>query len=485
MNRITKNCNKDKIKKVKQACDECHKRRVKCKFDTNLQKCSSCLNLNVNCAFHRVPLKRGPYTGSRKETLTFNNIAQVPISPRNSINSVSSTSSRRNSSSVSIETNDIDMRQLIKMIDDFYIKRGNNDWIPIIPMTQRKFIDRFNKFNNNKVIKFFYETIKMINCNKDKYKYKTNEIMLNILSIEFDELNNDDIIIFFCSLIMLQVIKFNKILFGLTIGIFNDLKKKLQDEDKIIIVHRIELLLNIIDLLNSDASDKLCNFSILNYTEKYFTSDEFNLFFLLRLQFFENLREIRINPNYVIDFSKFSMIEKEQNLISQYMKLIIHKTKFINQLNEFEVIDKPQDIIVTKMRELLNEIKHILFRIVKEGSNDCFINAVLEETKKDVEAIKHLPTFALRNLMNNTTITGNETLILQVTQSMNDLVECSGLLGGLLSENRLASIPRTAAHSSVLDINNIINHDSNNNNNNTETLPLPIQVAQRLSNRCI
>lgn len=47
--------------KSSQACDHCHKRRIKCQFEPSVNKCLNCYRLAQNCTFHRVPQKRGPH----------------------------------------------------------------------------------------------------------------------------------------------------------------------------------------------------------------------------------------------------------------------------------------------------------------------------------------------------------------------------------------------------------------------------------------
>ena len=115
----------------------------------------------------------------------------------------------------------------------------------------------------------------------------------------------------------------------------------------------------------------------------------------------------------------------------------------------------------------------------------------IEETRRDIQALRDIPSHLLKGLMStnnspqcNTTIIDAQ--IIYVTQAMNDLVECTGLLGALLGGNIMTNtttsnnvpvikLPQSPTNSraSVLEINHIINHE--------QTL-LPQLIIRRLSN---
>lgn len=47
-------------KKASRACDQCRRKRIKCRFDKHTGVCQGCLEVGEKCQFIRVPLKRGP-----------------------------------------------------------------------------------------------------------------------------------------------------------------------------------------------------------------------------------------------------------------------------------------------------------------------------------------------------------------------------------------------------------------------------------------
>lgn len=71
MNNIGTNVTAENIavKKTSQACDHCHKRRIKCQFEASVGKCLNCYRLSQNCTFHRVPQKRGPHRKRKNDAI--------------------------------------------------------------------------------------------------------------------------------------------------------------------------------------------------------------------------------------------------------------------------------------------------------------------------------------------------------------------------------------------------------------------------------
>ncbi|CAI4055254.1 Eds1p SKDI_02G1360 [Saccharomyces kudriavzevii IFO 1802] len=57
-------------KKASRACDQCRKKRIKCRFNQHTRVCQGCLEVGGHCLFLRVPLKRGP--AKKKTTGTSN-----------------------------------------------------------------------------------------------------------------------------------------------------------------------------------------------------------------------------------------------------------------------------------------------------------------------------------------------------------------------------------------------------------------------------
>ncbi|QHS71597.1 Eds1p [Saccharomyces paradoxus] len=64
-------------KKASRACDQCRKKRIKCRFDKHSGVCQGCLEVGEKCLFVRVPLKRGPAkkrsTGISSENFSLDN----------------------------------------------------------------------------------------------------------------------------------------------------------------------------------------------------------------------------------------------------------------------------------------------------------------------------------------------------------------------------------------------------------------------------
>lgn len=82
------------VKKTSQACDHCHKRRIKCQFDSHMGKCLNCYKLSQNCTFHRVPQKRGPHRKRKNDVSLLNYFkSQNVVSAIDSINYIDPSSS--------------------------------------------------------------------------------------------------------------------------------------------------------------------------------------------------------------------------------------------------------------------------------------------------------------------------------------------------------------------------------------------------------
>lgn len=540
---ITKN---QDTKKVKQACDECHKRRVKCDYNSLTKSCVSCQKLDMQCAFHRVPLKRGPNTGSRKDKhgyvqKSFNTtvlsrpgmLQQLPISPRNSVNGLHS-SSRRSSTASSVPSRSssnsgycsssssshcdeqTQIYRTLTMIDEVYNAQSSGEWIPVIPMQKSNFVSRVTKVSSAKVSHLLYNALRiLLRAGNNGTSAKTHKILAALSEIQFSTLSADDTIVVLVALTMVQVTSYSSMLMGLTVGVYNDTKGKLQSEEDQTCIRRIELLLNVLDLLYAEPDSRLITSSVLGFTHRFFNTTEISSEMMCKLQFFEALREVQCTGTTEANIARLQqfmpLVRLPNNSLSaQYMRLVITKYQFVSQIDLGHGLELHHTSMISQMNDLFSEIKQVLTRIVRDNSyQHWFVSAIVAECKRDVNAMRQLPAFILKNIvsrqsglasMNTKRISDNE--ILQVTQSMNDLVECTGLLGGLLGENLLAStntapaivltaqeqppsasstpatVPRTIpaetspATRSVLNINQIINHDTS----------LPILVAQRLSN---
>ncbi|SMN21788.1 hypothetical protein, no similarity [Maudiozyma saulgeensis] len=476
-------------KKMKQACDECHKRRVRCAYDSHRGQCNSCERLGVTCAFLRVPLKRGPNTGSRKERRNNGVMYRVnsPPSPRDSRrSSTSSNESERSNNSSNFSTNDKDYK-IITLLTKLYQNQFNNEWIPLLPFTQEEIINMLTNSSNIELHKLFYHCLKLSMNEIIEDSHLTLSRLTTTISINSLIGNNDDIVLYICSLLLAQALKPNRILLAMSIGIWHELQQTLPPH----VSHRLEMSLNILDLLQCPADTSLTNRSIKGFTQKYFSSIDKQT--IQKLQFFESLRESQLQSQPLENFSIITT-NNNMSLCERYMSLVSHKHQLIEQLQRN--ID-----VIPSLTSILQEIKQLLQNVITpnkslQTTQRWFAWAAIEEARRDVQALRDMPAHLLRGLMtvasNNNKQTGGSTIdlqILQVTQAMNDLVECTGLLGGLLGGNAItvgntsntamipisAPVPTTTSpRANVLEINHIINHDRS----------LPQLVVRQLSNRC-
>ncbi|CAD1785495.1 hypothetical protein, no similarity [Maudiozyma barnettii] len=484
-------------KKMKQACDECHKRRVRCAYDSHRRQCHSCERLGVSCAFLRVPLKRGPNTGSRKDRRGLVYRVSSPPSPRESRrSSTSSTGSERSSSnnntnSECSSSNDKDYK-IMTLLTKLYQSQFNNEWIPLLPFPQEEISNMLTNSTNVELHNLFYHALKLSMGELVEDAHMTLSRMTTMVPISSLMGNNDDITLYICSLLLAQALKPNRILLAMSIGIWHELQQSLAPH----VSHRLEMALNIVDLLLCPADTSLTNRSIKGFTQQYFSSIDKQT--TQRLQFFESLRESQSNSQQPLEMTTFTT--GNTSLCNRYMSLVSHKHQLIEQLQRN--ID-----VIPLLTNILQEIKQMLQHIISNNTvanQRWFVWAAIEEARRDVQALRDMPAHLLRGLMtitsNNTHTGATDTQILQVTQAMNDLVECTGLLGGLIGRNvfpptttlastttttttsiPIASTPvantvatTTSPRSSVLEINHIINHDRS----------LPQLVVRQLSNRC-
>ena len=484
-------------KKMKQACDECHKRRVRCNYNILTQQCQSCIKLGVNCKFLRKPLKRGPNTGSRKDKKNLlNNVVNLPLSPIESRRSNSSNNSSRSNSITTVSDGNNSVN-LIPLIEKLYQIQEKQNWIPLIPFDIHEIIQMLPNLKNLLLQNFFKRVIQI--SIGEIIQDDTNELLIHISSIINNLQNNDERIIFLNCLLLIQCFKPNKIILSMSIGILSEMKLKIND----IISHRFEYCLNVIDLLICPINESLMNHSIIGYTKKYFNNSiNNNLQTIDKMIFFEQLREQQLqSTNNKI---KFSITLSDNYLFNSYKMLVLHKYQFIEQINNNQT--RTQDIIPL-LTQLLDEIKHLLQKLSILGNKTWFEWVAIEETRRDIQALKDIPSHLLKGLMstNNNNSNCNSTIdaqIIYVTQAMNDLVECTGLLGALLGGNimtnsssssiatttitnctesiiKLPASPSspisspTNSRANVLEINHIINHE--------QTL-LPQLIIRRLSN---
>ena len=205
-------------KKMKQACDECHKRRVRCNYNILTQQCQSCIKLGINCKFLRKPLKRGPNTGSRKDKKNLINVS-LPPSPIESRRS--STSSRSNSLTTVSQTN----INLIPLIEKLYRVQVIQNWIPLIPFDINDTIQMSQNLKNLSLQQLFHRVIQI--AIGDSIQEDTNQLLLNISSIVGTLHNTDEITIFLNCLLLIQCFKPNKIILSMSIGIWSVLKNKI------------------------------------------------------------------------------------------------------------------------------------------------------------------------------------------------------------------------------------------------------------------
>ncbi|KAG0658690.1 hypothetical protein C6P45_002079 [Maudiozyma exigua] len=458
-------------KKMKQACDECHKRRVRCNYNILTQQCQSCVKLGINCKFLRKPLKRGPNTGSRKDRKNLINVS-LPPSPRDSRRS--STSSRSNSIIDVVQTNS----NMIPLIEKLYRIQAVQNWIPLIPFEMNEIIQMSQNIKNSSLQQLFQKIIQI--AIGEIIENDTNGLLLNISSIVGTIQTSDEITIFLSCLLLIQCFKPNKIILAMSIGIWSDLQTKVND----ITSHRIEYCLNVIDLLCCPINESLMNRPIMGYTQKYFSTIG-SLQTIENMNFFEQLREQQLQSNN----SKIilSVLPCHNALFNSYKTLVMHKYEFIEPINN--KLATTQEIIPS-LTQLLEEIKQLLHKLSNPGHKMWFEWVAIEETRRDIQALRDIPSHLLKGLMstnnsphcNNTII---DAQIIYVTQAMNDLVECTGLLGALLGGNIMTTsnnsnvpvikLPQspTSSRASVLEINHIINHE--------QTL-LPQSIIRRLSN---
>ena len=524
---ITKNTD---TKKVKQACDECHKRRVKCDYDPLTRTCASCRKLEAQCLFHRVPLKRGPNSGSRKDrhgclqrglstAVQKGNTAihQMPLSPRNSVNgmsphtSINEMQSRRSSNSSayssasshsSTSSCDSPQTQLYKtltMLDGVYNAQAGGEWIPLIAMPKSAFVARVTRICNPAVGQLLHASLRLLQRRTASAgnSRAARRVFAALADVPLDTLGGNDTVVALVALTLVQIAAPSRALLGLAVGVLHDTRGRLRDSTDAACARRVALQLSVLDLLHAETDTRLLPGSVLGCAQRDFaetaTPEQ-----LSRLRFFEALREVQCGGATVENVARLRQcVAPGASLCAQYMRLVLSKYEFVAETAQGTV---GHGAMVWRMARLFAEIKAVLARVVREGvQQELFVDAVVAECRRSVGALRPLPAFALQNIvgrqggglaaLNTKRVSDGE--IMQVTQAMNDLVECTGLLGGLgglpdtvtqdtivPAHETTVPAPQESAPRSVLDISEMINHEARPAHDSG----LPVLVAQRLAN---
>ncbi|GMM57385.1 hypothetical protein DAKH74_040010 [Maudiozyma humilis] len=519
---ITKNTD---TKKVKQACDECHKRRVKCDYDRLTRTCASCRKLAAQCLFHRVPLKRGPNSGSRKDrhgclqrglstaVQKGTTIHQMPLSPRNSVNgmsphtSINEMQSRRSSNSSayssasshsSTSSCDSPQTQLYKtltMLDGVYNAQAGGEWIPLIAMPKSAFVARVTRICNPAVGRLLHASLRLLQ--RRRGGAGARRVFAALADVPLDTLGGNDTVVALVALTLAQIAAPSRALLGLAVGVLHDTRGRLRDSTDAACARRVAFQLSVLDLLHAETDTRLLPGSVLGCAQRDF-AETASPEQLSRLRFFEALREVQCGGATVENVARLRQcVAPGPSLCAQYMRLVLSKYEFVAETAQGAV---GHGAMVWRMARLFAEIKAVLARVVREGvQQELFVDAVVAECRRSVGALRPLPAFALQHIvgrqggglaaLNTKRVSDGE--IMQVTQAMNDLVECTGLLGSLgglpdtVTQDAIvptyettAPAPQESAPRSVLDISEMINHEARPAHDSG----LPLLVAQRLAN---
>lgn len=264
------------IRKSSQACDHCHKRRIKCQYESGVGKCLNCYRLSQNCTFHRVPQKRGPHKRRKNDLLLnyFNKTGGVNVNEFGNGDSsfmlvdpvsVSASASVNVSNEVVVapECNNGTVLQFNEYLSLYYQEiHGTLDLFPVDDMDtfHSRILDGATHWRLRLIFHSIMETY--FNDYESEQVKDASNLWYQLCSVDRDHDSHlqgqlplqgspsDDILFILCHLLLyLMIPTLRTRIIGHCIGVYWDTHGHIQDS---MIRGRLEMSIRLFDILNHE-----------------------------------------------------------------------------------------------------------------------------------------------------------------------------------------------------------------------------------------
>lgn len=414
------------MSKSSQACDHCHKRRIKCQFEPAVNKCLNCYKLSTNCTFHRVPQKRGPHR--KVKSLDHTN---TPLYSSNRAHSVST----------SIDTVQHSLQDTLSLYYSHIHPR-----LSILPLDSPTEFDNVIVANISQYnLKHLFHAI-LENCLNNSSSNNTTTLVSHwnqLVLLQYEHTPTNHCIYILCHLLLCLFLycslnssmRISKII-GHCIGTFIDIKHTLPPN----INHRLASLIKLLDLINVRFYSKdamfLCNTA---------TQDSTNIDELITL--LQNGNASLQNGNLLNPiWYKYQSIVSAQSLFTQQCLVEIDYTQLINKLCA---------LINAMLHTLLhideNKYTTSLLQLLKHNNTvyEFGLNLIINKINQILNIIKDTPSFLINMLILSSPSSQDNNLVAQLSNSMNELVQITTLTYKLgqptLQQDQIAALTDVAA----------------------------------------
>ena len=483
------------LKKTSQACDRCHKRRIKCQFDPSIGRCLNCHKLLQNCTFHRIPQKRGPHRKKRIVTKSINfkspyfsiidnrtalNLSRANIT-ENRIDKGNNTAYMRTDSVISNPENVENITYIIDEQQQLEVgNRVSHSLLSILEIYYNDIhkdlsifpLDSFSQFQNiilnniqeKKLITIFHSILETMFYGDELEKVKGwKRLWYQLVTTDYIETVTDYILYLICHFLICIMVPINAKVLGHCIGTYYEIYKEIPVDINV----RLRGVIQLLNLLNQKFNNMESMFSM-------FTSNN-NEICLMQ----NNISEITTILTNENDLESLNL-ESFKNIYPiwlEYCRVKQRRTQLINAIQndkiDFEDIVNRLCCLIRSMLDLLINIDNgkytnSIFQILKNKDKNEYkyefgLKLIVNKTRQLLDIIKDTPslliTMTLYSNPNNTdkafriTTTNTTLMVNQLSNSMNELVQITTLTNKLGGDDY-----RT-------NYNNY--YYSNNNNNNS------------------
>ena len=463
------------LKKTSQACDRCHKRRIKCQFDPSIGRCLNCHKLLQNCTFHRIPQKRGPHRKKRIVTKSINfkspyfsiidnrtalNLSRANIT-ENRIDKGNNTAYMRTDSVISNPENVENITYIIDEQQQLEVgNRVSHSLLSILEIYYNDIhkdlsifpLDSFSQFQNiilnniqeKKLITIFHSILETMFYGDELEKVKGwKRLWYQLVTTDYIETVTDYILYLICHFLICIMVPINAKVLGHCIGTYYEIYKEIPVDINV----RLRGVIQLLNLLNQKFNNMESMFSM-------FTSNN-NEICLMQ----NNISEITTILTNENDLESLNL-ESFKNIYPiwlEYCRVKQRRTQLINAIQndkiDFEDIVNRLCCLIRSMLDLLINIDNgkytnSIFQILKNKDKNEYkyefgLKLIVNKTRQLLDIIKDTPslliTMTLYSNPNNTdkafriTTTNTTLMVNQLSNSMNELVQITTLtnkLGG-------------------------------------------------------
>lgn len=471
------------LKKSSRACDRCHKRRIKCQFDSSIGKCLNCHKFLHNCTFHRVPQKRGPHrkkwniaTSTNFKSPSFSIIVNKNALNLSTINMPGYHIDKENGEVCmpkdTIILNPGNVEKIISIIDEqLPIKISNrmsHSLSSILETYYQNFhdnlgifpLDSISQFQNTildivkekKLIMVFHSILETLFHGDELEKKKKWKLLWSqLVAIDYIEAVTDYILYLICHLLICIMVPINPKVLGYCVGTYYEICKKMPTDINL----RIRRVIQLLNLLNQrfNNMDSMFTIATNNHDDTFFIKD--NISEIITILNNDN----DLKPLKLISFKNVNHIWLDNCEIEQRKKLFIKALQ--NKNIDFKNVVNTLCSLIISMLGLLRHVDsdnytNSILQILKNRNKTKYkyefgLKLIINKLKRLYDIIKDTPSFLINMVMysnlNNTDLVMN-----QLSTSLNELVQITTLINKL-SRNDYKS-------------NCYSNNSSNNNNHN-------------------